>query len=183
MHTRDRAQFQHSVSLARSANRLGIYWRPFNAAIAALWHDRSRAHLAAARLAKTAALGLALTLGGCSTIMTDRVYDVTISSTPPGAEYVIADQTGQAVSWGVTPAVEKLDAAAGYFDGQTYTVTYNGGPRVTLDSKVTGWYWLGLVLSLTSGLIVDPLTGDMFELPDSVHADLPGPGAQLGSAE
>lgn len=118
------------------------------------------------------AIAALLALTGCSTVMTDRIYDVSISSTPPGAEYVITDQDGAHVSRGTTPAVERLDAAAGYFDGQTYTVAYQGGQRVTVESYVTGWYWLGLVLSLTSGLIVDPLTGDMFALPDRAHADL-----------
>lgn len=122
------------------------------------------------------AIAALLALTGCSTVMTDRIYDVSISSTPPGAEYVITDQWGSTVSRGTTPAVERLDAATGYFDGQTYTVDYGGGQaRVTVDSYVTGWYWLGLVLSAVSGLIVDPLSGDMFALPDRAHANLGNP--------
>lgn len=118
-----------------------------------------------------AALILATTTG-CSTIMNDRIQDVSILSEPSGAHYSIRNQNGEHVRSGVTPDHIKLDAAAGFFDGEKYEVSYVDGAKkasVELDSDVTGWYWLGFVVwPFTSGLIVDPISGDMYSLADEV---------------
>lgn len=115
------------------------------------------------------ALTLSATLSGCSTIMNDRMTDVQVTSEPSGQHFSITDEDGQPVATGVTPAHVTLDAAAGFFDGQTYQVAYDQGPTVELDSRTTGWYWVGFCITVVSGLIVDPLTGDMFSLPDNVN--------------
>lgn len=115
------------------------------------------------------ALTLSATLSGCSTIMNDRMTDVQITSEPSGQHFSITDEDGQRVATGVTPAKVNLDAAAGFFDGQTYQVAYDKGPTVELDSHVTPWYWVGFCISVVSGLMVDPATGDMFSLPDNVN--------------
>lgn len=110
------------------------------------------------------ALCAAVALTGCSTMMNDRMQDVSILGAP-GTAYSITNQDGQRVAQGVAPATVKLDAARGFFDGETYQV--NG---VELDSGINPWYWLGFVVwPITSGLIVDPYTGDMFQLPDEVQ--------------
>lgn len=114
------------------------------------------------------AIAAVLAMTGCSTIMNDRMQDVAVMSEPSGARYTITDEDGLRVATGVTPAHIKLDAAAGFFDGQTYQVAYENGPTVELDSHTTGWYWVGFCISVVSGLIVDPLTGDMFALPGEV---------------
>jgi uncharacterized protein YceK len=114
------------------------------------------------------AIAAVLAMTGCSTIMNDRMQDVSVMSEPSGARYTIIDEDGQRVATGVTPAHIKLDAAAGFFDGQTYQVAYENGPTVELDSHTTGWYWVGFCISVVSGFIVDPLTGDMFALPGEV---------------
>ena len=116
------------------------------------------------------ALTLSATLSGCSTIMNDRMTDVRVTSEPSGQHFSITDEDGQRVATGVTPAKVNLDAAAGFFDGQTYQVAYNKGPTVELDSHVTGWYWMGfIILPVTSAMLVDPISGDMFSLPDNVN--------------
>lgn len=107
-------------------------------------------------------------LTGCSTVMNDRIQDVSVMSEPAGQRYTITDEDGKRVATGVTPATVTLDAAAGFFDGQTYQVAYENGPTVELDSHTTGWYWVGFCITVFSGLVVDPITGDMFTLPDDV---------------
>ncbi len=119
------------------------------------------------RLLLTAAL--ITTLSGCSTIMNDRMTDVQVTSEPSGQHFSITNEDGQRVATGVTPAKVNLDAAAGFFDGQTYQVAYDKGPTVELESHVTPWYWVGFCISVVSGLMVDPATGDMFSLPDNVN--------------
>lgn len=114
------------------------------------------------------AAALLVSLTGCSTIMNDRITDVSILSEPSGQSYSITDEDGKRVRTGTTPDNIKLDAAAGFFDGQTYQVQYEDGKTAELDSHVTPWYWLGFCISVIYGLIVDPLTGDMFSLPAEV---------------
>lgn len=114
------------------------------------------------------AAALLAALTGCSTIMNDRMTDVSVISQPSGQVYSIMDEDGREVHTGTTPEVVKLDAAAGFFDGQTYKVTYGDGTVGELDSRTTPWYWVGFCISVISGLIVDPLTGDMFSLPSEV---------------
>lgn len=110
---------------------------------------------------------LAMTTG-CSTIMNDRMTDVSVMSEPAGQRYTVTNEDGVRVASGVTPDRIKLDAAAGWFDGETYQVAYDGAKPVELDSHTTPWYWVGFCISVVSGLIVDPLTGDMFSLPGEV---------------
>lgn len=114
------------------------------------------------------ALAALLALTGCSTVMNDRMQDVSVLSEPSGKRYTVTNEDGVQVASGVTPDHVKLDAAAGFFDGETYQVAYEGGQSVELDSHTTPWYWVGFCISVVSGLIVDPLTGDMFALPDDV---------------
>lgn len=113
------------------------------------------------------ALCLALTTG-CSTMMNDRLTDVDVTSATPGASYTVTNRAGALVHTGTTPERITLDATAGWFKGETYQVAYQGGPVVTLDSRVCNWYWAGAVVSLVSSLVVDPWTGDMFTLPPAV---------------
>ena len=115
------------------------------------------------------AAALLVALTGCSTIMNDRITDVSVLSEPSGQRYSITDEDGKRVRTGTTPDQIKLDAAAGFFDGQTYQVKYEDGKTTELDSHVTPWYWVGFVVwPITSGLLVDPISGDMFTLPAEV---------------
>ncbi|AXO88710.1 hypothetical protein DZC75_12155 [Pseudomonas parafulva] len=47
--------------------------------------------------------------------------------------------------------------------------------RVELDSTISGWYWGNILLGGVIGmLIVDPLTGAMYKLPQDVTVELEG---------
>lgn len=115
-----------------------------------------------------AALALTTALTGCSTVMSSRYTPVTVTSEPAGATYTITDEDGAQVRTGTTPDHITLDAAAGFFDGQTYQVKYSTGETIELDSHTTGWYWVGFCATVVSGLMVDPATGDMWTLPGKV---------------
>lgn len=114
------------------------------------------------------AAALLVSLTGCSTMMNDRITDVSVLSEPSGQRYSITNEDGERVRTGTTPDNIKLDAAAGFFDGQTYQVQYEDGKMAELDSHVTPWYWVGFCVTVFSGFVVDPLTGDMFSLPAEV---------------
>jgi hypothetical protein len=70
-----------------------------------------------------------------------------------------------------------LKAGAGYFDGETYKVTYQkdgyAGNSAVLNSGIDGWYWGNIVFGgLIGMLFVDPITGAMYTLPENVNASL-----------
>ena len=116
-----------------------------------------------------------VTLQGCASIVNGGRQDVAFLSEPAGAEYVVRNADG-IVAQGVTPSSERLSAGAGYFRKAGYTVTYSkdgyGEQSRTLAPEVSGWYWVGAVFSVASALIVDPLTGGMWKLPEQSSAKL-----------
>ncbi|QSX37365.1 hypothetical protein [Shewanella sedimentimangrovi] len=118
------------------------------------------------------ALGLALTTG-CSSIVSQSEYPVAISSTPDSAKFTITNRKGIDVQTGVTPSTIILKASAGYFQGESYTITLTKEgyePKTfTLRSTVDGWYFGNFLFGGLLGLlIVDPATGAMYKLPDTV---------------
>lgn len=118
----------------------------------------------------TVALSSSLLLSGCASIFTEQVYPVQVTSSPSGASVEIKDEDGNIVYNGVTPSTVKLDSSAGYFDGQTYTLTFRkdgyADETTVIDSGVEGWYWANILIGGVLGmLIIDPATGAMFDLP------------------
>ena len=101
--------------------------------------------------------------------MSDSKEVVMINSSPTSAQIAIADQSGIEIYRGTTPATVTLDASAGYFDGQQYTITFSKAGHdpttVKVDSRINGWYVANIVFGGFIGwLIVDPLTGAMWAL-------------------
>lgn len=122
-------------------------------------------------------------LQGCASIVGDSRYPVAISSAPVGASFDITDKSGAVVHSGTTPSTVTLRSGAGYFSGQTYTLRFkkDGYPdkSITLNSRMSGWYWGNFVFGGLIGLlVVDPLTGAMYKLPEAASADLGQPLAQ-----
>ena len=120
---------------------------------------------------------------GCATIMSKSEYLVNIQSAPKGASYVIKNRAGEEVWHGTTPDTVTLKAGAGYFKGERYQITFtlpkNGknpavSKTVELDSKLDGWYLGGNLIfgGLLGYLVIDPLTGAMYKLPESVRVNL-----------
>ena len=121
------------------------------------------------RLHRPVAAITILALTACASIVSDIKEVVMINSSPTTAQIAIADQSGFEIYRGTTPATVTLDASAGYFDGQQYTITFSkaGHDPTTLkvDSRINGWYVANIVFGGFIGwLIVDPLTGAMWAL-------------------
>jgi len=119
----------------------------------------------------------ALTATGCASIVSESRYPVSVTSAPSGANYEISNEAGSVVSSGVTPNQVTLKAGAGYFDGEKYTVSYRKDGYVpnseTLNTRMNGWYWGNIVFGgLIGMLIVDPLTGAMYRLPEGINSNL-----------
>lgn len=133
------------------------------------------------KLAKLATLvATAILATGCATIVSESQYPVRIQSNPSGAPFVVKNREGATLYKGTTPDTVLLKAGAGYFKGEKYQITFTPKGKKAksqtfiLDTTLDGWYLGGNLLfgGLVGYLIVDPLTGAMYKLPEQFFADL-----------
>ncbi|WP_246210412.1 hypothetical protein [Vibrio aquimaris] len=118
-----------------------------------------------------------IALSGCSSIVSESDYPVSIHTNPEGASFTISNEGGQIVYKGITPSNITLSASAGFFDGETYTFKLKKegyfDNTYVLESTVDGWYFGNILFGGLIGLlVVDPATGAMFSLPEEVHVEL-----------
>ena len=84
-----------------------------------------------------------------------------------------------------TPFIAHLSTKYGYFKGQNYRLVFempaHATAEVNLTSSVSGWYFANLVFGGGIGmLIVDPLTGAMFNLsPEKLDQNLTATQAKV----
>jgi uncharacterized protein YceK len=133
---------------------------------------------------KTISLVIAaiLVLGsGCASIVSKSDWPVRVSSNPAGATCTVLDKKGTAISKAVTPTIFMLKSGDGFFRSADYTLRFEKEgyqPASTeLSAGLNGWYWGNIVFGgLIGMLIVDPATGAMWRLDESVTgtmAELP----------
>jgi len=121
-------------------------------------------------------LSLAL-ITGCSSIVSESMYPVSITSSPTQSNFVLQNRAGVTVHSGRTPETVVLNASSGFFKGETYQLIFkrDGYDEKTIEiqSTVDGWYFGNILLGgLIGMLIIDPATGAMFKLPQSADAQL-----------
>jgi len=114
---------------------------------------------------------------GCATIISESSYPVSVNSVPSEATFTVSNRAGQEVQSGTTPQVVTLKASSGYFKSETYTIVLSKDGSednvYTISSSLDGWYWGNILFGgLIGMLIVDPLTGAMYKLPDRIDAPL-----------
>jgi hypothetical protein len=132
-----------------------------------------------------AAFGVCTALSGCATIVHSGPRSVPIASEPPGAKVSIYDRSNTLVMTNTTPFVAQLPMRFGYFKAQNYRLEFqlagHAPAVVNLDSSVSGWYFGNLLLGgLIGMLIVDPLTGAMYNLePGKIDQPLSASQAQI----
>ena len=119
-----------------------------------------------------------LASGGCATIVHGGPRSIPVASTPPGAKVSIYDRDNTMVSTNTTPFTANLPSKYGYFKAQNYRLVFEmpgyASSEVKLESKVSGWYFGNLLIGgLLGMLIVDPLTGAMYNLtPEKIEQPL-----------
>lgn len=113
---------------------------------------------------------------GCASILSKSDWPVSIQSSPSGIPFSIRNKEGQEISAGTTPQTITLKSGAGYFSSQKYTVTFNRNGVTTtreITADINGWYIANILFGGLIGLlIVDPITGAMYKLPESVVANM-----------
>jgi hypothetical protein len=129
--------------------------------------------------------GACTALSGCATIVHGGPREISVASTPPGAQVSIYNRSNTLVQTSTTPFVAKLSTKYGYFKGQQYRLVFEmpaySTAEVKLDSSMSGWYLGNIVFGgLIGMLIVDPLTGAMFNLsPEKIEQPLSASQAEV----
>jgi hypothetical protein len=116
-------------------------------------------------------------LEGCASIISKSTWPVIIKSIPDQASFVIINSKGETVHNGITPETVNLNSGLGYFEGAKYHIKLskqgNQDAYSIIDSSLNGWYWGNILFGGIIGLlIIDPATGAMWELPETVSVDL-----------
>ena len=116
-----------------------------------------------------------LAASGCASIVSKSDKPVTITSNPPGASFVVKKASGLSVSNGVTPSTLILNSSDGYFKPAKYTIEFtrkNDVQKIPLTASINGWYFGNILFGGLIGLlIVDPATGAMWKLDETVIAN------------
>lgn len=112
-------------------------------------------------------------LSGCASVMCGSEKTINIKSRPPGSDFTITDARGNIVIEDVTPTNTTLKRGRGWFQAADYEVTFRkeGCKQKTVPIRQgleIGWYVGGNVLigGLIGWVIVDPLTGAMWNIED-----------------
>jgi len=117
-----------------------------------------------------------LNVSSCASIVSDNEYLVDIESFPSDTQFMIKDENQNIVSSGRTPNKAMLEASDGFFSKAHYTVEFaNNGQKVEkkINPELDNWYWGNILFGGPIGLlIVDPITGSMYELPEKVITDV-----------
>lgn len=121
-------------------------------------------------------LSLLMALSGCATVITGPKQPVNINSIPPNAIFTITNEQGTIVQTGTTPEMVVLNSGKPYFNSESYVVNYKKGDMVgksVIDTTINKWYFGNILLGGFVGmLIIDPLTGAMWDLPETSSAIL-----------
>ena len=118
-------------------------------------------------------------LTGCATIIEGDTDRLRITTNPDGAKFTIVDQDNVTVAEGVTPSTVFLKKDNGYFDGADYMVHIDKAGYqhsvFAMPSKLDYWYFGNIIfggIGIIGMVVVDPITGGMWELPKHVNATL-----------
>lgn len=120
-----------------------------------------------------------LLLSNCATIISRSNYPVTVNSQPQGLSFVVTNlRDNTVVSQGVSPQQVVLKSGGGYFRPAHYRIDVKKSGKVVasqnLDAGFNGWYVGNIVFGGLIGLlIVDPLTGAMYRLPENATVSAP----------
>ena len=118
---------------------------------------------------------ITVSLSGCASLLSSSDQRVFIDSAAGTAHFIIHNKNGVEMARGQTPANVILPTGAGYFKNASYLVYFTKphyqNQTYSLVAYGNPWYY-GNFLNII-GFFIDPATGAMWQLPDSLVAVLP----------
>jgi hypothetical protein len=112
-----------------------------------------------------------LTLIGCATVFKGTTQDVALNSNPQKASVKVKSMAGVEIFSGTTPTAVKLPKKSEYIvtiDMQGYKPS-----TVQITQSLEGWFWGNLICGGVIGMIIDYVSGAMWDLePEQVSVSL-----------
>jgi len=129
-----------------------------------------------------AVLLLTTMLTGCASIVGQSIFPLVVNSNPNGANMTVTDDRGLQMYMGTTPATIPLAAGDAYFHAKSYQIKFSkpgyADQVVVVKSEISGWYFGNLLFGgLIGFLVIDPITGKMWKLPQQSFTSLSPLGA------
>ncbi len=118
-----------------------------------------------------------IAVSGCATVVSQTSWPVYVQAVEGETDFVIKNANGLTVKTGKTPMPVMLPAGRGWFQKADYSVTFNkpGYAPLTVDlfAFLNNWYLGNIIFANVLGFfIVDPVSGAMWKLPESVSVSL-----------
>ncbi|MEM7391401.1 MAG: hypothetical protein AAF492_03555 [Verrucomicrobiota bacterium] len=134
-------------------------------------------HLYLNLVKQAVAIGCVSLLTGCASILSKSDYPVSITSSPSGADVKVSNSSGLVVHQDKTPTTAVLPAEAGFFKAETYTMDFSKpgyDDTMRIEKATMDPWFLGNIIfgGFVGVLLVDPLTGAMWQLPPQTQAVL-----------
>jgi len=129
------------------------------------------------KMAVSLGLVVLMMCSGCASIVSKSQYPVYMKSDPTGAKVTVKNELGTQVHKCTTPSTVTLSAKSGFFSSANYSFEFEKEgyyPGVSsLSGQMDSWY-IGNILfgGLIGFLLVDPATGAMWRLDDTVYGNL-----------
>ena len=124
-------------------------------------------------LSVVACLCCLVLFSGCASIMCGSEKTINVASYPPETKFTIKNPRGGVIVQDTTPTNVTLKRGRGWFQAGDYTVTFEKPGYKTTTVPIpqgleVGWYLGGnfLIGGLIGWVIVDPLTGAMWNIED-----------------
>ncbi len=136
------------------------------------------------KLLPCALIGFIATLSvGCASIFNGKLDTVEFTSQPTGASIDIITPENEVIHTGTTPFSVTLERGRGFFKAADLTARAShptaGARELPIKSSIAPWYWGNILLGGLPGmLIVDPLTGAMYNFPETIDINLNEPQPQ-----
>ena len=118
-------------------------------------------------------------ISGCASVVSNSTQKIAINTYPDKAKIAITNSEGNIIQQITTPSIVILPKSNGYFNGERYLLNIEKDGYISktlqINSDINSWYKFGNILfgGLIGWLIIDPLTGSMFELkPNEVNIHL-----------
>lgn len=110
----------------------------------------------------------------CATIMSRSTYDISLNTEPSNALVHVLNKKGEVVASGVTPTTVRLKAGDGYFKRASYALHISKDGYESIQYPLTAsldsnYIWNLFSWSIWGFLVLDPLTGAMWEFPNNSY--------------
>lgn len=130
---------------------------------------------------------MVIACSGCASIVSKSQWPVTITSNPVGAMVTVKNKNGMEIQKGFTPMTVTLSSSTGFFQTARYDCQFEKSgyfpTTSSLSASVNGWY-IGNILfgGLIGFLIVDPATGAMWKLDETICGNMSPDPSQTANA-